>query len=104
MANRISRLTNNSLRGSENWSQPKSRGQRTTPIQLPKLSIRRLIKRDPADGLSQPSFDRVTDTNGVTGLSGPTGAKTLSKARTAPSGAGVKSIADRGTNKSLKRR
>jgi hypothetical protein len=101
----IRRLTNNPLRGSENWSQPKSRGRRTVPLRLPKLGIRRLMKRDPAVGTSLPSYDRVTDTPGVAGLSGASqGVRTMSKARSARPGAGTKAVQDRSVNRSLKKR
>lgn len=97
-------LTNRATRGSENWSQPSSRGHRRMPLQLPKLGIRRLIKRDPAKGITQPAFDRITDTPGVAGLSGASGAASMSKARSAAPNAGKRVIQNRGANRSLKKR
>ena len=101
----IRRLTNNPNRGNMNWTQGRRLAYRTVKVQLPKLSIRRLIKRDPAKGTSQPFFDKVTDTKGVKGLSGASpGVTSMSKSRTAAPNSGVKVIQDRGTNKSLKTR
>jgi hypothetical protein len=101
----IRRLSNNPLRGSMSWGQPQRPGFRTTRIRLPKLGVRRLIKRDPSKGTSQPFFDRVTDTPGVAGLSGASqGVTSMSKARSAAPNAGQRVVQDRGTNKSLKKR
>ena len=99
------RLSNNPKRGSMNWSLPRSRGHRTVALQLPKLGIRRLIKRNPVDGKSQPFFDKVTDTNGVAGLSGasPVGRINVKSKNAAP-GTGKETIIDRSANRSLKRR
>lgn len=97
-------LSNRSDRNSNNWSRPTPRGRRTIPLQLPKLSVRRLIKRDPAKGITQPYYDNYTETNGVRGLSGASSARTLAKARSAPPKAGKKQIKNRGVNRSLKKR
>lgn len=96
-------LTNNPNRRSMNWSQGRRLAYRTVKVQLPKLSVRRLIKRDPSKGTSQPFFDKVTDTKGVRGLSGASSARTMVKpnASTTGTGAGRKVIQDRGTNKNL---
>jgi hypothetical protein len=69
-----------------------------------KRGVRRLIKRDPAKGTSLPEFDRYTEVHGVTGLSGPTSATQMSKARSARPGAGQTRIRDRGKNTNLKKR
>jgi hypothetical protein len=91
-------LTNNPRRRSMSWVGFK---QVTTEA---KRGVRRLIKRDPKKGITQPFADRITTTVGVTGLSGPTSATTLSKARTAAPGAGKKRIRDQGKNTNLSKR
>jgi hypothetical protein len=100
-------LTNNPNRRSMNWKQGRRLAYRTVKLQLPKLGIRRLIKRDPSKGTSQPYFDKLTDTKGVKGLSGasPVGTTLIkSNASTTGTGAGRRVVQDRGTNKSLKKR
>lgn len=57
-ANRkIRTLTNNPTRGADAGSKPRVRNAVEG-----KRSIRRLIKRNPSDGLSQPSADKMTST------------------------------------------
>lgn len=81
--------------GFRGFSQVTSQGKR---------AIRRLMKRDPAIGEQQPFADRITETAGVTDLSGPTPARTMSKSHMPSSGQGQKRIRDRGKNTSLDKR
>lgn len=104
---RVRRLTNSATRASESFTQPRRRAFRTVPVSLPKLGIRRLMKRDPVDGLSQPSYDRVTDTKGVAGLSGASKGVSVSghtESKQTGFGSGQKVIRTDGVNRSLKSR
>lgn len=93
-------LSNNPQRGENNW-RGFTPGRAMPVVTFPKRAVRRLMKRDPKDGLSQPFADQITTTHGVD--SGVSRARTLSKARTAAPGAGKRVIPDRGQNKTLRR-
>ena len=71
-----------------------------------KRSIRRLIKRDPSKGRTQPYYDKVTDIRGLSGLSGPSGGSVSRQHSDTPTkfpGA-RKRIRNRGTNTTLTKR
>jgi histone H3/H4 len=97
-------LSNNPFRRSNNWAGKTPRGRRTVPLQLPKLSVRRLLKRDPAKGTSQPAYDNYTETLGVKGLSGASSVKTLARDRSAPPNAGKNTVKNKGVNRKLNKR
>lgn len=102
--NRVIRtLTNAATRNSRPGFKPRSRNAIEG-----KRGIRRLMKRDPADGLQSKAADTMTSTKvgGGPGTDKVPSPRILSKANKtpAPGGSGVRRIRDRGQNKSLKKR
>lgn len=85
---RVRVLTNSPDRGNENWT-----GMKLVTTRA-KRQITRLMKRDPADGRSQPFADKITSTPGTD--SGAANARVLgrkeSRTKTSPGGAGQKRI------------
>lgn len=92
-------LSNNPARGSNNWS-----GFKRVTTQT-KRSVRRLIKRNPSDGLSLPFADKITTTRGTNSGVSPAGVVKKANASTTSQGSGgVSRIRDRGKNTTLKKR
>lgn len=98
---RVRTLTNNPQRGSSNWGGFVSRG-------FGKLSVRRLMKVDPANAQGTPDSQLLVGTNGVDGRTGATGVQIVggiaTKTTKGSGGGDRKAIRDRGANKSLKKR
>lgn len=67
-----------------------------------KLSVRRLIRRDPAKGRSLPLADRITDTKMASNR--PPSAGISSRDRTAPPGTNKSLIRNRGINRRIRKR
>jgi hypothetical protein len=74
------------------------KGQKQTKS---KMSVTRVMRRDPARGRTLPLADKITDTHIDTGV--PT-TSISSRDRTAPAGANQTRVSNKGVNRSLKKR
>lgn len=66
-----------------------------------KASVRRLFRRDPADGVLGPGGDKITTTHIDIVNPNP---REVSRPRTAPPNAGKKVVQDRSANRSIEKR
>lgn len=74
------------------------KGQKQTKS---KMSVNRVIRRDPARGRTLPLADKITDTHIDTGVPATT---ISSRDRTAPTASNMTKVSNKGVNRSVKKR